>query len=128
MASISKEAENGTDIIAIEKNTSGNQDSTYIPGTPEEAQLLRKCDLHIIPVLFVMYLLSFLDRINIGNAKIQGLQKELHMSGSQYNVALLIFFVPYILLEVCTVRRWILFNPMIMCSDDEFERCPAISS
>ncbi|KAH8820245.1 major facilitator superfamily domain-containing protein [Xylogone sp. PMI_703] len=54
----------------------------------------------ILPVLFVMYALAFLDRINIGNAKIQGLQKELQLNGSQYNVALLIFFVPYITLEV----------------------------
>lgn len=65
-----------------------------------ERRLVTKCDLHIIPVLFVLYMLSFLDRINIGNAKIQGLTKELKMTGSQYNIALLIFFVPYILLEV----------------------------
>lgn len=65
-----------------------------------ERRLLWKCDLHVIPVLFVLYMLSFLDRINIGNANIEGLPQELHLSGSQYNVALLIFFVPYILLEV----------------------------
>jgi hypothetical protein len=65
-----------------------------------ERRLVWKCDLHVIPVLFVLYLLSFLDRINIGNANIEGLPQELHLSDSQYNVALLIFFVPYILLEV----------------------------
>ena len=65
-----------------------------------ERHLVWKCDLHVVPVLFVLYMLSFLDRINIGNANIEGLPKELHMSGTQYNVALLIFFVPYILLEV----------------------------
>ncbi|CAG8954286.1 hypothetical protein HYFRA_00005907 [Hymenoscyphus fraxineus] len=65
-----------------------------------EKHLVRKCDLRVAPVLFFLYMLSFLDRINIGNAKIQGLQKDLKLSGSQYNVALLIFFVPYILLEV----------------------------
>jgi MFS family permease len=43
---------------------------------------------------------AFLDRVNIGNAKIQGLTKDLHMSGTQYNVASMILFVPYILLEV----------------------------
>jgi hypothetical protein len=37
---------------------------------------------------------------NIGNAKIQGLTKDLKMSGTDYNVASMILFVPYILLEV----------------------------
>lgn len=65
-----------------------------------EKQLVTKCDIHIVPILFVLYALSFLDRINIGNAKIQGLTIELKITGPQYNFALLIFFVPYILLEV----------------------------
>jgi hypothetical protein len=65
-----------------------------------ERRLVWKCDLFVVPILFAVYLLSFLDRINIGNAKIQGLQTDLKLNGTQYNVALLIFFVPYILLEV----------------------------
>jgi hypothetical protein len=43
---------------------------------------------------------AFLDRVNLGNAKIQGLTTELKMSGSMYNIASEILFVPYILLEV----------------------------
>ncbi|KAF2185774.1 MFS general substrate transporter [Zopfia rhizophila CBS 207.26] len=65
-----------------------------------ETRLLRKCDLHLIPILFGLYLFAFMDRINIGNAKIQGLQKELNMNGTQYNVALLTFFPAYVALEV----------------------------
>ena len=63
-------------------------------------KLTRKCDLYVVPPLFVLFLLAFLDRTNIGNAKIQGLEDGLHLSGPQYNIALFIFFVPYILLEV----------------------------
>lgn len=81
--------------------------------TVAEKQLVWKCDLRVAPVLFFLYMLSFLDRINMGNAKIQGLQKELKLTGSQYNVALLIFFLPYILLEVSTSSihglRWLIF-------------------
>jgi hypothetical protein len=36
----------------------------------------------------------------LGNAKIQGLEKDLKMKGNDYNIALFIFFVPYILFEV----------------------------
>ncbi|KAF2122531.1 major facilitator superfamily domain-containing protein [Lophiotrema nucula] len=65
-----------------------------------EKKLLRKCDLHVLPPLFVLFLLAFLDRTNIGNAKIQGLTDDLHMVGSDYNIALFTFFVPYIIFEV----------------------------
>ncbi|KAH3941282.1 hypothetical protein HBI56_208840 [Parastagonospora nodorum] len=77
------------------------------PGTnidPEaEKKLLRRCDLRVLPPLFVIFLLAFLDRTNIGNAKIQGLTRDLHMEGPnsvRYNIALFIFFIPYVLFEV----------------------------
>lgn len=44
--------------------------------------LIRKVDLHIVPVLVILYLLSFLDRTNIGNARLAGLEADLHMEGS----------------------------------------------
>jgi hypothetical protein len=65
-----------------------------------EKKLLRKCDLHVLPPLFVLFLMAFLDRTNIGNAKIQGLTEDLHMTGPDYNIALFVFFIPYILFEV----------------------------
>lgn len=65
-----------------------------------EKKLVRKCDLHVVPMLFVLFLLAFLDRTNIGNAKIQGMIEDLNMTGpSDYNIALFIFFIPYILFE-----------------------------
>lgn len=49
-----------------------------------------------------MYLLAFLDRTNIANASVFGLQKDLGLdeNGVQYNTALTIFFVPYIVFEI----------------------------
>lgn len=37
--------------------------------------------------------------VNIGNARIEGLEKDLKMKGTNYNIALLIIFVPFILCE-----------------------------
>jgi len=65
-----------------------------------EKKLLRKLDLHVLPVLWLLFMLAFLDRTNIGNAKIQGMIKDLDIEGQDYNIALFIFFVPYILFEV----------------------------
>ena len=54
-------------------------------------KVLRKMDLRLIPMLAILYLLSFLDRGNIGNAKIQGMQTDLHLSGPQYNLCATVF-------------------------------------
>ena len=59
-----------------------------------EKALLRKLDLHVVVPLMFLFILAFLDRVNIANAKIQGMTKELKMAGHDYNVALLTFFPP----------------------------------
>jgi hypothetical protein len=51
-------------------------------------------------MLALLYLLSFLDRGNIGNAKIEGLADDLHMTGPQYNWCLTVFFFTYCAFEV----------------------------
>lgn len=51
-----------------------------------EKKLLRKIDLALIPILWLLFLCAFIDRINIGNARIQGLEKDLKMKGSDYNM------------------------------------------
>ncbi|KAF9889688.1 hypothetical protein FE257_006994 [Aspergillus nanangensis] len=66
----------------------------------KEKKLLWKCDYRVVPILTVLFMFAFLDRINIGNARLMGLEKDLGMSGHQYNIALFVFFIPYILLEV----------------------------
>lgn len=45
--------------------------------------LLRKLDRHLIPFLSLLYLLSFLDRTNIGNAKLFGLEASLGLVNQQ---------------------------------------------
>ena len=45
---------------------------------------------------------SFLDRVNIGNAKLDGLLTDLKMTNGQYNAALSVFFVSYSLCEPLT--------------------------
>ncbi|KAM0449160.1 hypothetical protein ACHAO4_007822 [Trichoderma viride] len=66
----------------------------------QRKRIIRKVDLRLVPMLAILYLVSQLDRANIGNAKIEGLSEDLHLVGNQYNVVLALFFIPYILLEV----------------------------
>ena len=62
--------------------------------------VLRKVDWHLLPVLFFLAIIISLDGTNIGIAAIEGLAKELHMHESDYNVAVLAFFIPAILLAM----------------------------
>jgi hypothetical protein len=55
-----------------------------------ERRLLWKLDLVIYPVFFVVYMMSFLDRINISNAKIQGMVEDLDLRGHRFNIALFV--------------------------------------
>ncbi|KAI5918373.1 major facilitator superfamily domain-containing protein [Camillea tinctor] len=65
-----------------------------------ERRLIFKIDLYVYPILFLVYAMSFLDRINISNARIQGMTEDLELVDNQFNIALFVYFIPYILLEV----------------------------
>ncbi|OCT45064.1 putative transporter [Cladophialophora carrionii] len=62
----------------------------------EEAAVVRKLDRKLVIFLGFLYMLSFLDRSNIGNARIAGLEKDLSLSSSQYDWLLTAFYITYI--------------------------------
>ncbi|KAL2193705.1 major facilitator superfamily domain-containing protein [Corynascus similis CBS 632.67] len=64
-----------------------------------ERRLLWRLDWILMPWLCLLYLLAFLDRTNIGNAKIAGLNEDLGLTTSSYNATLTIFFVSYAVFE-----------------------------
>ena len=74
---------------------------------------LRKMDLRLIPMLSLLYLLSFLDRGNIGNAKVAGMNDDLSLTGSQYNLALTVFFFPYAVFEIPSNMMLKIIRPSI---------------
>lgn len=86
----------------------------------DEKKLLRKMDLHILPLVSLLYLLSFIDRGNIGNARIEGITVTLNLSDEQFNLCLTIFFITYALFEVPSnivlkkIGRPSIFIPTIM--------------
>ncbi|KAJ6518935.1 MFS general substrate transporter [Mycena sanguinolenta] len=66
----------------------------------DERKLVRKLDMALIPWLSLLYLLSFLDRTSIGNAKLYDMEADLHMTDNQYLIALTVFFFSYAIFEV----------------------------
>ncbi|KAL5488440.1 hypothetical protein ACEPAI_6558 [Sanghuangporus weigelae] len=66
----------------------------------EERRIVRKLDFCLIPLMTMFYLLSFLDRANIGNARVAGLQSDLGLTDHQYQVCVTVLYVPYIAAEL----------------------------
>lgn len=65
----------------------------------QQSAIFHKVDRRVVPMLALLYLIAHLDRANIGNAKIEGIEADLGMAGTDYNVAVSVFFVSYILFE-----------------------------
>ncbi|KAI1073453.1 putative allantoate permease [Whalleya microplaca] len=82
----------------------------------EEVKLMRKIDLHVLPMLFLIYVMAFLDRANISNALTMSLPEELGLTGQQPNTALAVFFVPYIIFEIPSNILMKRFTPHVWLS------------
>jgi MFS family permease len=65
-----------------------------------ERRLLRTLDLRVLPILWLLFLVCFIDRSNIGNAKILGMDTELHLIGQRYNIAVFVFNLGYLIAGV----------------------------
>ncbi|KAJ0114087.1 vitamin h transporter [Diaporthe amygdali] len=66
----------------------------------EEIALVRKLDLRIMPTLWCMYFLNYLDRNAIAQARLDGLEDDLKLEGSEYNTCISILFVGYLLMQI----------------------------
>ncbi|KAK9461010.1 major facilitator superfamily domain-containing protein [Lipomyces oligophaga] len=67
----------------------------------DHRKLMWKIDIRLVPMLCILYLWAFLDRVNISNATLYNLKEDLNLTeGDRYNTVLTVFFVPYILFEV----------------------------
>jgi D-galactonate transporter len=67
--------------------------------TPFEEATYRKVAWRLLPILFLCYVLAYLDRVNVGFAKLQ-MQKDLGFSDTVYGIGAGIFFIGYFLFEV----------------------------
>ncbi|KAI2626886.1 putative allantoate permease [Xylaria nigripes] len=82
----------------------------------EAARLMRRIDYRVLPMLFLIYTVAFLDRSNVSNALTLGLPDDLGLTGEQPNTALAVFFVPYILFEIPSNILLKKFSPRIWLS------------
>ncbi|KIW96533.1 uncharacterized protein Z519_03602 [Cladophialophora bantiana CBS 173.52] len=65
-----------------------------------------RVDLHVLPMLGLIYAVSIIDRINIGSAKVLGMQEDLNLGTQRYSIILMLFFPGYAVSDVPS--NWIL--------------------
>lgn len=88
--------------------------SRTLPPADRPGDLARKVRRHLLPLLFVLYVVAYLDRINIGFAALD-MNRELGLSSAQYGLLSGVFFCGYFLFEIPSnlilhrmgARRWI---------------------
>ncbi|KAH8646655.1 major facilitator superfamily domain-containing protein [Xylariales sp. PMI_506] len=93
----------------MEKSSSDTQlgVAEVLPLDPKaDRRLTTKIDFKVIPIMGMLYLICFLDRTNIANARLAGLEAGLDMPSTGYNTALWIFYIPFVLAEVPS--NWIM--------------------
>ncbi|KAI0199655.1 MFS general substrate transporter [Astrocystis sublimbata] len=114
--------EKGEEIVPSKDSYRPAGDSDYdetslqCPAHTTDRKLLTRIDWYILPFVSIMYLLAFLDRVNIANARSFNLERDLGLEQTDYNTALTIFFVPYIFFEIPSNILLKRFSPRVWLS------------
>jgi D-galactonate transporter len=69
------------------------------PSRTEQDAVWSKINWRIVPIILIAYIMAFLDRINVGYAKLT-MQQDLQFSDEVYGLGAGIFFITYLLFEV----------------------------
>ncbi|KAF8860412.1 MFS general substrate transporter [Acephala macrosclerotiorum] len=81
--------------ISLPTDTDG-----FVTDPDLERRITWKCDLKLLPPLMILFVVTYIDRTNIANAKIEGMTTELKMKNNDYNMSLWILNIPYICLAL----------------------------
>ena len=65
-----------------------------------EKRVVRKLDMTLVPMIWLLYLFNYLDRNNIAQAKLNSFEKDLGLKGQEFNVAISILNVGYMLMQL----------------------------
>ncbi|KAF9871058.1 hypothetical protein CkaCkLH20_11475 [Colletotrichum karsti] len=88
------------DTVEAENGNAFSGPINFEESTEEEKKLVRKIDLFLMPTIWAVYLLSYMDRSNIGNARVAGMGDALGITDNTYYLAVVIFQIGYVLAEV----------------------------
>jgi MFS family permease len=112
---------------------SRSQDPAIFIKSPEEKRLVRKLDRRILPLACLLYLFAYLDRSNLGNARLLGIDDDVlggDPTGILFDWVNSVFFLTYILCQVPATVLSKLYQPRIWmaCSAMGWGLCSALMS
>ncbi|KAF6833837.1 major facilitator superfamily transporter [Colletotrichum plurivorum] len=91
-------------VAAVAHPDGGSSDAEAARGydiDPEaEARLRRKVDLRVLPMVFLMYFFTFLDRTNLGNAKVAGMEADLGLGTYGFNIGACLYYGVYFFADI----------------------------
>lgn len=80
-------------IENVDRKPKELEEGETAPTADEEARIIRKLDWRLMPMIFVIYMLSVLDRSNLGNAYVAGLRESIDLSGDRYAMLGTVFYI-----------------------------------
>ncbi|AFR97381.1 MFS transporter [Cryptococcus neoformans AD2-60a] len=81
-------------------DTKADHFGTNTEYSKEERTLLRKLDWHIMPIVFCMYFMNKLDQNAIANARLNSFEKDLGLTGNQFNICVSVLYAGYTLIQI----------------------------
>src|SRR5262245_56977808 len=104
-----KNAQRGTGLPrAGHRRNPGGEGMTVTGARLDFPALRRKVAWHVLPLVFVLYIVAYLDRANVGFAKLR-MAEDLKFSEEVFGLGIGIFFIGYLILEIpgaLLVERW----------------------
>ncbi|EAW08972.1 putative MFS transporter [Aspergillus clavatus NRRL 1] len=79
-----------------------------------DRETVMRLDMLLMPMTLMLYLLAWLDRANVGNARVAGLEKDLKLTDLQYKTAITVTYVPYVLSELPSNLLLKIIGPRIL--------------
>ncbi|OBT71040.1 hypothetical protein VF21_10625 [Pseudogymnoascus sp. 05NY08] len=76
------------------------ENGLVLPLEASDSRLLRKVDLHVVPIMLATYFLQFLDKVILNYANVTGISKDLNMTGNDFTWLATAFFIAYALAEI----------------------------
>ncbi|KAL2862694.1 putative MFS transporter [Aspergillus lucknowensis] len=83
-----------------EGRAQGDYSGAVAKTDPREIALVRKLDTRMMPIIWAMYFLNYVDRNAIASARLNGLEDDLGLVGTQHNTCISILFVGYLLMQI----------------------------
>ncbi|PGH09208.1 hypothetical protein AJ79_05737 [Helicocarpus griseus UAMH5409] len=80
-------------------SSDGGATEIYIDPVLEQ-KVMRKFDIFVIPQMVLLVILAYLDRSNIGNARVFGFEEGIGLQGTEFNNLTSLFFVTYVVFEI----------------------------